>query len=233
MILETDFTEHKSNKIDYNRLFSEIIQKLSSYFQNENLPSVSKIKEEGASVFEILISTIISARTKDEVTYKVSRRLFSVANNPEKLSLLNEDQIASLIYPAGFYKVKAKNIKRTSQILYENYNSKVPEKMEELLKLPGVGRKTANLLLAVGFNKEGLCVDTHVHRISNRLGVVKTSSTYETEMALRLILPKSYWEMYNRLLVTFGQNICTPISPFCSKCVITRYCKRINVKKSR
>lgn len=233
MILETDFTEHKSNKIDYNRLFSEIIQKLSSYFQNENLPSVSKIKEEGASVFEILISTIISARTKDEVTYKVSRRLFSVANNPEKLSLLNEDQIASLIYPAGFYKVKAKNIKRTSQILYENYNSKVPEKMEELLKLPGVGRKTANLLLAVGFNKKGLCVDTHVHRISNRLGVVKTSSTYETEMALRLILPKSYWEMYNRLLVTFGQNICTPISPFCSKCVITRYCKRINVKKSR
>lgn len=233
MILETDFTEHKSNKIDYNRLFSEIIQKLSSYFQNENLPSVSKIKEEGASVFEILISTIISARTKDEVTYKVSRRLFSVANNPEKLSLLNEDQIASLIYPAGFYKVKAKNIKRTSQILYENYNSKVPEKMEELLKLPGVGRKTANLLLAVGFNKEGLCVDTHVHRISNRLGVVKTSSTYETEMALRLILPKSYWEIYNRLLVTFGQNICTPISPFCSKCVITRYCKRINVKKSR
>jgi len=233
VILETDFTEHKSNKIDYNRLFSEIIQKLSSYFQNENLPSVSKIKEEGASVFEILISTIISARTKDEVTYKVSRRLFSVANNPEKLSLLNEDQIASLIYPAGFYKVKAKNIKRTSQILYENYNSKVPEKMEELLKLPGVGRKTANLLLAVGFNKKGLCVDTHVHRISNRLGVVKTSSTYETEMALRLILPKSYWEMYNRLLVTFGQNICTPISPFCSKCVITRYCKRINVKKSR
>jgi endonuclease-3 len=233
VILETDFTEHKSNKIDYNRLFSEIIQKLSSYFQNENLPSVSKIKEEGASVFEILISTIISARTKDEVTYKVSRRLFSVANNPEKLSLLNEDQIASLIYPAGFYKVKAKNIKRTSQILYENYNSKVPEKMEELLKLPGVGRKTANLLLAVGFNKEGLCVDTHVHRISNRLGVVKTSSTYETEMALRLILPKSYWEIYNRLLVTFGQNICTPISPFCSKCVITRYCKRINVKKSR
>lgn len=233
MILETDFTEHKSNKIDYNRLFSEIIQKLSSYFQNENLPSVSKIKEEGASVFEILISTIISPRTKDEVTYKVSRRLFSVANNPEKLSLLNEDQIASLIYPAGFYKVKAKNIKRTSQILYENYNSKVPEKMEELLKLPGVGRKTANLLLAVGFNKKGLCVDTHVHRISNRLGVVKTSSTYETEMALRLILPKSYWEMYNRLLVTFGQNICTPISPFCSKCVITRYCKRINVKKSR
>lgn len=233
MILETDFTEHKSNKIDYNRLFSEIIQKLSSYFQNENLPSVSKIKEEGASVFEILISTIISARTKDEVTYKVSRRLFSVANNPEKLSLLNEDQIASLIYPAGFYKVKAKNIKRTSQILYENYNSKVPEKMEELLKLPGVGRKTANLLLAVGFNKEGLCVDTHVHRISNRLGVVKTSSTYETEMALRLILPKSYWEIYNRLLVTFGQNICTPISPFCSKCVLTRYCKRINVKKSR
>ncbi|MCR4421360.1 MAG: endonuclease III [Exilispira sp.] len=231
--METDFTEHKSNKIDYNRLFSEIIQKLSSYFQNENLPSVSKIKEEGASVFEILISTIISARTKDEVTYKVSRRLFSVANNPEKLSLLNEDQIASLIYPAGFYKVKAKNIKRTSQILYENYNSKVPEKMEELLKLPGVGRKTANLLLAVGFNKEGLCVDTHVHRISNRLGVVKTSSTYETEMALRLILPKSYWEIYNRLLVTFGQNICTPISPFCSKCVITRYCKRINVKKSR
>ncbi|NMC66820.1 MAG: endonuclease III [Spirochaetales bacterium] len=210
-----------------------MIQKLSSYFQNENLPSVSKIKEEGASVFEILISTIISARTKDEVTYKVSRRLFSVANNPEKLSLLNEDQIASLIYPAGFYKVKAKNIKRTSQILYENYNSKVPEKMEELLKLPGVGRKTANLLLAVGFNKEGLCVDTHVHRISNRLGVVKTSSTYETEMALRLILPKSYWEIYNRLLVTFGQNICTPISPFCSKCVITRYCKRINVKKSR
>jgi endonuclease-3 len=233
VILETDFTELKNNNIDYNQYFGEIIQRLSNYFEKENLPSVSKIKEEGASAFEILISTIISARTKDEVTYPASKRLFSIANTPEKLTMLSESKIASLIYPAGFYKVKAKNIKKTSQILVEKYSSKVPENMEELLKLPGVGRKTANLILAVAFNKEGLCVDTHVHRISNRLGVVKTNTTYETEMALRLILPKQYWEIYNRLLVTFGQNVCTPLSPFCSICVIKRYCKRINVDRFR
>lgn len=214
-------------------IFDTIIPILEKYLKGTTLPAISLLDTEGFSEFELLISTILSARTKDDVTYKAARKLFEKANTPVKIMRLSEQQIIELIYPVGFYKTKAKNIKKTSAIIHEKYNDRVPDKLEELLKLPGVGRKTANLVIAVAFKKDGLCVDTHVHRISNRLGIIKTRNPEETEMKLREILPKKYWEIYNRLLVSFGQNICKPISPFCNICPISSYCKKIGVRSSR
>lgn len=214
-------------------IFDTIIPILEKYLKGTTLPAISLLDTEGFSEFELLISTILSARTKDDVTYKASKRLFEKANTPVKIMRLSEQQIIELIYPVGFYKTKAKNIKKTSAIIHEKYNDRVPDELEELLKLPGVGRKTANLVIAVAFKKNGLCVDTHVHRISNRLGIIKTRNPEETEMKLREILPKKYWEIYNRLLVSFGQNICKPISPFCNICPISSYCKKIGVRSSR
>lgn len=224
MILVIDSTELKNS---YDDFFDKLMNNLNNFFEKDKLPSVSKIKKEGANAFEILISTIISARTKDEVTYEASKRLFSKAKDARKILKLNEDEIAKLIYPAGFYKVKAKNIKKTCEILVKEFNNKVPDNLEDLLKLPGVGRKTANLVLAVGFKKDGLCVDTHVHRISNRLGIIKTKNPTESEMALRKILPKKYWEKYNELLVLLGQNVCYSRKPLCQKCPISDLCKKI------
>lgn len=214
-------------------IFDTIIPILEKYLKGTTLPAISLLDTEGFSEFELLISTILSARTKDDVTYKAARKLFEKANTPVKIMRLSEQQIIELIYPVGFYKTKAKNIKKTSAIIHEKYNDRVPDELEELLKLPGVGRKTANLVIAVAFKKDGLCVDTHVHRISNRLGIIKTRNPEETEMKLREILPKKYWEIYNRLLVSFGQNICKPISPFCNICPISSYCKKIGVRSSR
>ncbi|PMP92031.1 MAG: endonuclease III, partial [Desulfurella sp.] len=142
-------------------------------------------------------------------------------------------QIAKLIYPVGFYNVKAKNILEICKILVEKYDSKVPDSIEDLLSLPNVGRKTANLVLSKGFNIPAICVDIHVHRISNRLGIVKTKTPVQTEFELMKVLPKKYWIEYNDLLVPFGQNICTPISPFCSKCKLSFICPKIGVKSSR
>lgn len=224
MILVIDSTEHKNN---YNDFFDNLIYNLNTFFEKDKLPSVSKIKKEGADHFKILISTIISARTKDEITYKATEKLFSKAKNAKEILKLSENEIAKLIYPAGFYKVKAKNIKKTSEIIVKEYNNNVPNNLDDLLKLPGVGRKTANLVLAVGFKKEGLCVDTHVHRISNRLGIIKTKNPTESEMALRKILPKKYWEKYNELLVLLGQNVCHSRKPLCQKCPVSNLCKKI------
>jgi len=227
VISEIDFTEHKIDKLTNELFFKTIIDKLEKYFNTEFNPSVSRLKEEGANPFEVLISTIISARTKDEVTYPASVKLFKKANSPEKLAGLTEKQVADLIYPAGFYKNKAKHIIQTSKIIVEKYGGKVPDRLEDLLNLPGVGRKTANLVLAVGFNKDGLCVDTHVNRISNRLGIIKTKNPFETEMQLRVILPKKFWETYNRLFVLLGQKVCKARKPNCDICPISDNCKKI------
>ncbi len=210
-----------------------IVNKLSSFLKNEVLPSVSVIAKHIGGPFHILISTMISLRTKDSVTIEASRRLFKKADTPEKISELSEKTIEKLIYPAGFYKTKAKNLKKTAEILMLKHNSKVPKNMEELLKLPGVGRKTANLVRNLGYNLNGICVDTHVHRISNRTGWVSTSNPEETEYALMDILPEKYWISINELLVMFGQVLCKPISPFCSKCPIIEHCRRVRVNKSR
>ena len=194
---------------------------------------MTHMANERRSSFDILISTILSARTKDNVTAAASERLFSIAATPREMLRLHEEEIRKAIYPVGFYKTKAVNILRTCQELVNRYNGHVPDTMDELLTLPGVGRKTANLVLALGFNGDGLCVDTHVHRISNRLGYIRTKTPKETEMALRGKLPHRYWAIYNSIMVSYGQNICRPISPLCSHCPVYRYCDRVGVTRSR
>jgi endonuclease III len=185
------------------------------------------------SPFMVLISCLLSLRTKDKVTGEASNRLFKLANNPEKMLDLSTESIEKAIYPVGFYKTKSKRIKEICKTLLDDYGGVVPDEIDELLKLKGVGRKTANLTVTLGYGKLGICVDTHVHRISNRLGLVTTKTPEQTEFALRKILPQKHWLIYNDLLVTYGQNLCVPISPWCSKCKIFKYCKRVGVKKSR
>lgn len=183
--------------------------------------------------FRVLISTILSLRTKDETTREASRRLFGIAMTPESLLKLGSDAIEKAIYPVGFYKTKAKSIIEISGRIIDEYGGRVPDEIDELLKLKGVGRKTANLVVTLGYNKPGICVDIHVHRISNRLGYVSTTTPDETEFALRDKLPEQYWIRYNDLLVPFGQNLCRPVSPLCSKCPVYDNCERIGVNRSR
>ncbi len=197
------------------------------------MPSVSKIASEKRDPFKVLISTIISSRTKDDVTLKASKRLFSVADTPEKMKDVPEPRIAECIYPAGFYTTKAKHIREASILLTKNFAGEVPESRDDLLLLPGVGRKTANLVLNLGFGIPAICVDTHVHRISNRIGFVHTKSPEETERELMKILPKNYWIEINGLFVAFGKKICTPQSPLCSTCTFREECPKIGVERSR
>ncbi len=196
-------------------------------------PIVGTFAEGDNAPFKILISTVLSLRTKDKTTDEASRRLFARAQTPDALLSLNVTEIEKLIYPVGFYHTKARNILKICEILKLRFGGKVPDDLDTLLTLPGVGRKTANLVVTVGFNKPGICVDTHVHRISNRWGVVKTKTPDDTEMALRRKLPRQYWIGYNDLLVSYGQNLCVPVSPFCSRCKIHEWCPRRGVTTSR
>jgi len=196
-------------------------------------PSVTEISIRFSDPFRVLISCVLSLRTKDQTTTAASLRLFKKAAEPKKMHRLSLGTIQDLIYPVGFYRVKARNIKSICYDLINRFKGKVPDNMEDLLSLKGVGRKTANLVLTEGFKKKGICVDTHVHRISNRLGFINTKNPFETEMVLREKLPKRFWMEYNYLLVSWGQNICKPISPLCSKCGISGVCRKINVKKFR
>jgi endonuclease-3 len=197
-------------------------------------PSVTTVAERYRhDPWAVLASTILSLRTKDEVTLAASKRLLEKAGSPAELAALSEAEVARLAYPAGFYRTKAGNLKKIAAILLDQYGGRVPDDMEKLLALPGVGRKTANLVLIEAFDKPGICVDIHVHRISNRCGWVRTKTPEETEMILREILPSKYWKGINALLVLYGQNLCRPVSPFCSRCVIARHCRRTGVEKSR
>lgn len=216
-----------------DRDIDEIVRILRETVKSWRQPVVTQIAERARDPFCILISTILSLRTKDEVTSSASERLFSLAKTPEEMLKLTEEEIEKAIYPVGFYKNKARTIREICKVLLERYDGKVPDEIDELLKLKGVGRKTANLVVTLGYNKPGICVDTHVHRISNRLGYVKTKTPEETEFALREKLPKEYWIEFNDLLVTLGQTICRPISPKCSICPISIYCDKIGVKRSR
>ena len=183
--------------------------------------------------YQILIATILSLRTKDTLTAQVAPRLFALADNPTDMLRYEPEQLEKVIYPVGFYRNKAKSILAISQKLIDNYNGRVPDDLDELLKLPGVGRKTANLVVTVGYNKPGICVDIHVHRISNRWGYIQTKTPEQTEFALREKLPQKYWIEYNGLLVSMGQNLCTPTSPWCSRCPVIQFCDRVGVTRSR
>ena len=210
----------------------EGLKKLKKAVRKFRTPSVTVIAKKN-DPFAVLVSCIISLRTRDEVTELASARLFTLAKLPAELLELSNAKIEKAIYPAAFYRNKTKSIKELCQILVKEYSGKVPDKLEELLKLKGVGRKTANLTLILGHNKPGICVDIHVHRISNRWGYVKTKSPYETEMVLREKLPKRFWKGYNDLLVSFGQNLCKPVSPFCGSCPVEDQCPKIGVNRFR
>ena len=205
-----------------------VLTKLSAVYTIDRFVTAN-----GPDPFRILIGCILSLRTKDEVTYPATERLFALASDPEGMRKLTQGAIAKAIYPAGFYRTKAKQIRAISKILLERHGGRVPDTIDELLLLPGVGRKTANLTVTLGFGKPGICVDTHVHRIANRLGWVRTKSPGDTEAALRLALPKRWWIPINETLVRHGQHICKPISPMCSACPVARRCPKIGVDRSR
>jgi endonuclease-3 len=209
-----------------------IIEKIEKSINEFYKPVVTEIAENFRDPFKILITTILSLRTKDKTTHDASMRLFETANTPEEIIKLSAKEIEKLIYPVGFYHRKAITIKKLSKEVIQN-NGKVPDTLDELLKLPGVGRKTANLVLSEGFGIAAICVDIHVHRVSNRLGLVATKTPKQTEFALMKVLPKKFWAIYNRLIVPFGQNICKPVSPHCSKCPLNDICPKIGVKHHR
>ena len=211
----------------------KIVSILRKEVKNLKEPSVTMVGKKWKSPFLVLISCILSLRTKDETTLPASERLFHLADNPRDMLKLSPSQIEKTIYPVGFYKTKARNILGICRDILEKFNGQVPDDLDQLLTMKGVGRKTANLVLTEGFAKPGVCVDTHVHRISNRLGYVKTKTPFDTEMVLRKKLPEKYWIEYNMLLVTWGQNVCKPISPFCSRCAIHSLCRRIEVTSLR
>lgn len=214
-----------------DEVFNEFSEKLAEL--GSPLPSVSLIAEEGKDPYRVLVSTLISLRTKDEVTLEASKRLFRIAPDIKSLSQMQPEQIAELIKPAGFYKRKGEQIKKVATIIVNDFNGIVPDDMDTLLSLPGVGIKTASLVLNLGYGIDAVCVDCHVHEIANRLGWVDTKTAENTEKRLREILPQRFWIPLNELLVRYGQKVCTPVSPFCSKCPENGRCPKKGVTRSR
>src|SRR3989338_1129413 len=215
--------------VDIDAIYKILIKEVANY----NVPVVDLIQIQTNDPAKVLLATILSARTKDQTTVQACKKLFARIKKIDELEKFSIKEIEQLIYPVGFYHTKAKHLKDLPKVLREEFAGKIPETVEELIRLPGVGRKTANLVVAVGFQKPGMCVDVHVNRITNRLGYVKTKNPFETEKALRKKLPLKYWERINSMLVLFGQNTCTPISPWCSRCPIIQYCNRVGVESSR
>jgi endonuclease III len=216
-------------KVDISKIYAILKKEVINY----KVPVVDLIEIQTQDPSKVLIATILSARTKDETTVQACKKLFQKVKKISDLNKLTQKQLEKLIYQVGFYKTKAKHLKQLPNTLKKEFNNKLPDTVEELIKFPGVGRKTANLVVTIGFKKHAMCVDVHVHRISNRLGYIKTKNPLETEMTLRKKLPKKYWANYNSILVAFGQNLCRPINPWCSKCPIIKHCSRIGVKNNR
>lgn len=210
-----------------------VIKILKKELEVGTLPIVSHLAEDQRDPFVILISTLLSLRTKDEVTAVATERLFALASTPQEMLQISLSKIEKTIYPVGFYRVKARTIHHVCRELISRFNSKVPDDLNALLSIKGVGRKTANLVVSLAYGKDGICVDTHVHRISNRLGYVKTKTPDETEFALRDKLPRRHWIIYNTIMVAFGRKTCKPVSPLCSVCPVNIYCDRIGVTLSR
>jgi endonuclease-3 len=211
-----------------------VLRKLGQAIRGMEEPAVEKINEESQEdAFQVLISTMLSAQTRDPVTAAASARLFRVARTPRTLAALPRARIQKLIYPVSFYRVKSRTVKETSRQIVERFGGRVPDRMDDLLTLPGVGRKTANLVLILSHaSKNNICVDTHVHRISNRLGWVRTRTPEQTEHALYRVVPKRFWPDVNLYLVTWGQNVCKPVYPRCSVCVVFALCPKIGVTKT-
>jgi len=217
--------------MDWDLIFKKIKDILKE--RGKELPSVSIIANQLHDPYRVLVSTIISLRTKDSVTIASSENIFKLADTPQQMLKLTNQEIEQAIYPAGFYRRKAQNILDISQILIDKYQGKVPSTQSELLELPGVGIKTANLTLNLGFGIDAICVDIHVHRVSNRLGWIKTKTPEESEKALQLVMPQRFWIPLNEILVSFGQEICRPVSPFCSLCPFDKECPKVGVTRSR
>ncbi len=216
-----------------DREIHQAIRMLRREVPKWDTPIVTLMAESRQSPFHILISCILSLRTQDGTTAQACQCLFDMADTPKKMLALSAKKIEKAIFPVGFYRVKAQNIREICRTLVEKHSGVVPDDIDELLKLKGVGRKTANLVVTLAYGKPGICVDTHVHRISNRWGYVRTKNPKETEFALRAKLPRPYWIEYNDLLVSFGQHLCRPISPLCSRCPVPRYCSQVGVKVNR
>ena len=208
--------------------FQETLERMGS-----PLPSVSLIAEEDRNPYRVLISTLISLRTKDEVTLSASKRLFAAAPDVETLASLDAETIAEIIKPAGFYRRKGEQLKHIAQILLDNFHGSIPDDMDTLMALPGVGIKTASLVLNLGYGLDAICVDCHVHQIVNRMGWTDTKTAEETEKELRKILPRRFWISLNELLVRYGQKVCTPVSPFCSLCPEQERCPKKGIIKHR
>ena len=197
------------------------------------MPIVSHLAADQRDSFVILISTLLSLRTKDEVTAEATERLFVLGSTPQEMLKISLAKIAKTIYPVGFYRVKAQTIHHVCRELINRFHSQVPDNLDDLLSMKGVGRKTANLVIALAYGKDAICVDTHVHRISNRLGYLQTKTPEETEFTLRTKLPRRHWIIYNTLMVAFGRKTCKPVSPLCSQCPVFKYCDRVGVIVSR
>ncbi len=216
-----------------NRQLARVLRILTDNQNHWPLPAVSLLPALHQSPFRVLVSTVLSLRTKDAVTIEASNRLFAEADSPARLLSLSKKRVARLIYPVGFYNVKAAQLHDISRSLIERFDGNVPDTLEDLLTLKGVGRKTANLVLILGYGQPAICVDTHVHRISNRWNYVRTRTPNESELELRKTLPRRYWMSYNNLLVSFGQNICRPVTPMCSRCPVRPLCPRRGVTRHR
>lgn len=208
----------------------QIVRVLKKETRQWPIPAIGNYVE---TPFTVLISCLLSLRTQDKTTNAASGRLFAIADTPKSMLATPASVIQKAIYPVSFYRVKTRTIHGICTELLSRFGGEVPSTMDELLSLPGVGRKTANIVVTLAFRQAGIAVDTHVHRISNRLGYVRTKTPDQTEMALRKKLPRRYWIVFNDLLVAYGQNLCKPISPFCSRCKIAAYCKRVGVKTKR